>query len=97
MKTKNPGRPMSTIRSIRTFATSVFFLQLAILQMFIPNLLLACPTCKNGLHDNGTAAAYAISILFMMGMPFVILSCWVTTIIRLRARMDDVAMTDLDC
>jgi hypothetical protein len=87
---------MTKIRTIRTVAISVCFLQLAILQLVLPRVLMACPTCKDGLHDDGTAAAYAISILFMMGMPFVILTCWVTTIMRLRSRMSDVARTDLD-
>lgn len=87
-------RQMTRLRSIRTLAIAVCFLQLAIFQM--PTVLLACPTCKDGLHEDGTAAAYAISVLFMMGMPFVILACWVTTIIRLRARMSDVPATGLD-
>ena len=46
----------------------------------------ACPTCKDSLH-NGVAVGYAISILFMMGMPFVILSFWVVTIVRLRRQI----------
>lgn len=53
----------------------------------IPNVVSACPTCKDGLHADGTAAAYAISILFMMGMPFLIFTCWVVTIYRLRAKV----------
>ena len=57
--------------------------QLAFLQ---PNLAMACPTCKDGLHGDGTAFAYAFSILFMMAMPFVIMSFWIVTIIRLRAK-----------
>ncbi len=43
----------------------------------------ACPTCKDGL-TNGTAFGYAFSVLFMMGMPFFILSFWTVTIVRLR-------------
>lgn len=89
-------RQMIKLRSIRTLAIAVCFLQLAIFQMVMPTVLLACPTCKDGLHEDGTAAAYAFSVLFMMGMPFVILACWVTTIIRLRARMSDVPATGLD-
>ena len=88
--------PMKKIRTIRTLTISVCFLQLAILQLVLPRVLMACPTCKGGLHDDGTAAAFAFSILFMMGMPFVILSCWITTIIRLRSRMSDVHRMDLD-
>lgn len=87
---------MTTIRNFRTIMIGVCFLQFTLLQMFIPRLLQACPTCKDGLHDDGTAAAYAFSILFMMGMPFVILSCWVTTIMRLRTKMNDAPQNDLD-
>ena len=57
------------------------------MQLAIPRIAAACPTCKNGLHDDGTAAAYAISILFMMSMPFVILLCWFIAIVRLRANV----------
>ena len=46
----------------------------------------ACPTCKSALH-HGLALGYAISILFMMAMPFVIFAFWVVTILRLRAGM----------
>ena len=95
-KSRKSGQLMTKLRTIRTATISICLLQLAILQLALPNVLLACPTCKDGLHDDGTAAAYAISILFMMGMPFVILSCWVTTIIRLRARISDEPATDLN-
>ena len=64
--------------------------QVVLLQLVFSSSLLACPTCKDGLHADGSAAAYAMSILFMMGMPFVILSCWVTTIVRLRQNVPDV-------
>ena len=47
--------------------------------------LSACPSCKGSLHENGVATGYAISILFMMAMPFVIMSFWIVTIIRLRS------------
>lgn len=73
---------MKKIRSIRFVLLTICLLQLA-----LPNVVLACPTCKGGLHNDGTAFAYACSILFMMAMPFVILSFWVTTIIRLRANV----------
>ena len=62
-------------------------LVICLVQFAIPDGLIACPTCKDGLHNDGTAFAYAFSILFMMGMPFVILSAWVTMIYRLRSRM----------
>ena len=53
-----------------------------------PGNALACPTCKDGLADH-TAFGYAISILFMMGMPFLILGFWTITIIRLRRLPND--------
>jgi hypothetical protein len=71
-------------------------LQVLILQLVFTGSLIACPTCKDGLHADGTAAAYAMSILFMMGMPFVILSCWVTTIVRLRHHVGDIEYPSLD-
>ncbi len=43
----------------------------------------ACPTCKSALHD-GLVVGYAISILFMMAMPFAIFAFWIVTIWRLR-------------
>ena len=49
--------------------------------------LSACPTCKGALHDNGVATGYAISILFMMTMPFLIMAFWAVMIYRLRKRM----------
>ena len=45
---------------------------------------IACPTCKSALHS-GLALGYAISILFMMAMPFLIFAFWIVTILRLRA------------
>lgn len=47
----------------------------------------ACPTCKGALHENGVATGYAISILVMMGMPFLIAAFWTVVIIRMRKRM----------
>ena len=47
---------------------------------------MACPTCKDGLHDQ-TANAFALSILFMMSMPFFILCGWVFAIVRMRKNM----------
>ena len=49
-----------------------------------PGMTDACPTCKNALHGNGAATGYAISILFMMIMPFAIFSFWAVLILRLR-------------
>ena len=82
---------MTTIRPIRFVVLTICFLQVA-----LPSVVAACPTCKDGLHDDGTAFAYACSILFMMSMPFVILSFWVTTIIRLRANVAGPITTNAD-
>ncbi|MCH2177965.1 MAG: hypothetical protein MK106_04095 [Mariniblastus sp.] len=46
----------------------------------------ACPTCKEGMH-NQSASAFAMSILFMMSMPFLILGGWVFAIYRMRKNM----------
>ena len=61
-----------------------FISLIAGLAFLAPASAWACPTCKDGLHD-GTAMGYAISILFMMGMPFLILAFWTVLILRLRA------------
>ena len=50
---------------------------LTLLALCAPQLLLACPTCKDSLANDPAAAsmarAYQYSILFMMSMPFLIL------------------------
>ncbi len=46
----------------------------------------ACPTCKEAIHQNGSGAAYAASILFMMSMPFAIMAFWTILILNLRAK-----------
>ncbi len=43
----------------------------------------ACPNCKNNLGANHQAMGFAISIVFMMGMPFAIFAGWCLTIWRL--------------
>ena len=53
---------------------------------FLCNVASACPTCKEGMHDQ-TASAFAVSILFMMSMPFTILAGWVFAIFRMRKNM----------
>ncbi len=44
---------------------------------------LGCPTCKDSLLANQTALAFAISILFMMSMPFFILGSWLAYFFRI--------------
>lgn len=78
------------LRNIKTTPNPIrwalIFSLALVLHFASPAVSEACPTCKSSLHD-GTAFAYAVSILFMMAMPFVIFSFWVTTILRLRAKM----------
>jgi len=49
--------------------------------------LSACPSCKDSLHANGVATGYAISIVFMMAMPFLIMAFWAVMIYRLRKQL----------
>jgi len=70
-----------------TLLQSVIFIA-----MFCSNAM-ACPTCKDSLHSNGVAMGYAISILFMMGMPFLIVAFWAVLIYRLRKQAEVTAET----
>ena len=74
---------MTQFRPSRFLA--IVFCVLVQIVLLQPSIASACPTCKDGLHD-GTALAYAISIVFMMAMPFAIMSFWIVMIIRLRAK-----------
>jgi len=67
--------------------TTIFVLALLLASTFCDSAA-ACPTCKSALHS-GLALGYAISILFMMAMPFVIFAFWVVTILRLRSGMQE--------
>jgi len=77
--------PMRFLTLISTFVATVAF--------SVPAL--ACPTCKGSLHDNGVATGYAISILFMMGMPFLISAFWAVVIYRLRKQMQVESIAEL--
>ena len=66
--------------------TTIFVLALLLAGTFC-DFAMACPTCKNALH-HGLALGYAISVLFMMAMPFVIFAFWAVTIYRLRSKME---------
>lgn len=72
---------MNRIRSL-----SLTVLAAIALPMIATSPVVGCPTCKFGLHSN-VALGYAISILFMMGMPFLIFGFWSVAIIRLRRQM----------
>ena len=107
LKTKSPAvvelktprlKMTRTETSIRSWVFPLVIGVFCLMQFVFPNIVSACPTCKDGLHADGTAAAYAISILFMMGMPFLIFTCWVVTIYRLRAKaasMDDLGLAQV--
>lgn len=61
------------------------------IQFAVPAEIMACPTCKSGFED-GTAFAFAFSILFMMAMPFLIMTFWIVTILRLRASASEASV-----
>ena len=63
----------------KTYLTAACFLVLVL----VCTEASACPTCKDGMHDH-TAAAFAMSIMFMMSMPFCIFGGWVFAIVRMR-------------
>jgi len=67
------------------FRLTTFFLLALLFTSTFCDSAVACPTCKSALHQ-GLALGYAISILFMMAMPFVIFAFWIITILRLRAK-----------
>jgi uncharacterized membrane protein len=63
------------------------------LVLLIASVAAACPTCKEGLaqndpHGQALAAGYYYSILFMMSMPYIVLSTFlsVTYFVIRRAR-----------
>jgi len=66
----------TTFRSVLLFAL-----------VLLPQIAIACPTCKDSLHDNGSAMGFAISIIFMMSMPLLITTFWAVLIWRLRSGM----------
>jgi len=80
---------MIQFRSVRFFAIALCVL--AQITFWQPNFAMACPTCKDGLHADGAALAYAVSIVLMMAMPFLIMSFWIIMIIRLRAKAAQLA------
>ncbi len=57
----------------------VVWILLASLMMLVvfADTVQACPTCKDGLHANHAAFAFAASVLLMMGMPFLIVAVWI--------------------
>jgi hypothetical protein len=57
---------------------------LVIAILAIPDLGFACPDCKRTLAENNLDVAFAVSILFMMSVPFLILAGWGTAIYRMR-------------
>ena len=63
-------------------------LMIVTLLAMMPSQAMACPTCKSALHS-GLALGYAISILFMMAMPFLIFAFWAFMIMRLRSAAEE--------
>ena len=61
--------------------------------MCLADVASACPTCKDGLHQDA-ALGYAISIVFMMSMPLLITAFWVVLIWRLRAKQSPVSIPE---
>ena len=49
----------------------------------LPQWAAACPTCKNDLHRSGMEVGFAISILFMIAVPFCIFTAWTIAILRM--------------
>jgi len=73
-------------------SATIFVLALLLVSINCDSAL-ACPTCKSALH-HGLALGYAISILFMMAMPFVIFAFWAVTIVRLRAKAKPLSLVE---
>jgi len=53
--------------------------------LFLSQTAVACPTCKDtlGHHAIQMQQGYALSILFMIAVPFGILSAWTVAIVRM--------------
>jgi hypothetical protein len=75
------GHAAIRIRCIAIAATILFGM------VYLPSVVSACPTCKYALVGNRDLA-FAISVLFMMSVPFILLTAWFVAIWRLRARAD---------
>lgn len=72
-------------RTITAIARAALTLALVLL---LSGAASACPTCKDGIANGGSAGmvqGYSISILFMMSMPFLIL-CGLGTYFYLEVR-----------
>jgi hypothetical protein len=69
---------------MKTFCL-IFLAALFVLIAFV-NPAFACPNCKDAIHEsqNHLAAGYFFSILFMMSMPFTLLTGWTIALVRLR-------------
>ena len=75
---------------LRRFFTAGLVLAL---MLCLPEWVEACPTCKNDLHRSGMEVGFAISILFMIAVPFCIFAAWTIAIVRLT-RMPPAAEVD---
>lgn len=63
---------MSRLLHLKTFAMTL------LVMLVVPAIAVACPTCKDGIAgdptNSGMVQGYGLSIVFMMSMPFLILS-----------------------
>lgn len=66
--------------TLRRMFVGVF---VAALTLGLPQWAAACPTCKNDLHRSGMEVGFAISILFMIAVPFCIFTAWTIAILRM--------------
>jgi hypothetical protein len=74
-----PARGRRMLRPVlKMVAISMQF----VLCAFAPAIVVACPTCKESLHDDG-AAGFAISIGLLLGMPILLLATWGIALYRL--------------
>jgi uncharacterized RDD family membrane protein YckC len=75
------------MRSLRTTGIRLLGIAVCMLVANFASFAEACPTCKNDLQHSGSEFGFAVSILFMMAVPFCIFAGWTVAIIKLRRQM----------
>ena len=65
----------------KTIIKATWFLTLFVIVCCVASAASACPTCKDGVAANdpehvGMVKGYFYSILFMMGTPYVVITCF---------------------
>ena len=58
-----------------------------VLGVGVPQRVWGCPDCQNALAANQLDLAFAVSIMFMMSVPFLIFGGWIWAIWRMRVGM----------